>query len=257
MKILVIEPAEPDQSWTEKTCQVVSILKKLGYAVFKAAANGMLYEKVIREKPDVVFNLAGNDNETARRIPAILEIADVRYTGSCMMALSFNRFYNLMFPLLADSGIPTAPFVVMKAGQTIPVDHLHYPLTLFREGLCSGQNLDTLADLRSALKSIPIHDEVIVFGYMKGEREHLYLLDGAPIMTAGNRLCLKPALKAYDVMEARGLARFDFMRSDEVLLSGVDMSPHPLDDDLMKDAAESGWDEGKLVQYLVEHAGRD
>lgn len=257
MKILVIEPAEPDQAVTEKNQRVISILEKFGHDVHKTFANISLYEHAIQEQPDLVFNLAGNGNDSACRIPAILEIADIKYTGSCMMALSFNRFYNLLFPLLADSGILTVPFKVMKAGQSTPLGHLQYPLLLFQEGSCNGQILNSRRDLSLALDRIPIQNEVIVFGHIPGERVHLFLLDGTPIKTTSNLICLEPAVKAFRVMEARGLARFDFLLSNELLLVGVDMSPHPLDENLMKDGAESDWDAVKMIQYMVEHAGRD
>jgi D-alanine-D-alanine ligase-like ATP-grasp enzyme len=258
MKILVLEPAEPDDAEVDKTGRVLSILNQLGHEVLEALPDALLYEQVIKRKPDVVFNLASAyEAEKANRVPVVLEIADVSYTGSGILGLSLNRFYNLLFPLLAASGVQTVPFKVMKAGQFTHPDGLGYPLTLFREGARLGQVLENEDELKTAMRVIAPREDVIVFGFVKGEKESLFILDSIPFLTSSNSPCLEPALKTYALIEARGLARFDFVRSDSMLLSGIDSAPDSLGEQLLRDAAAAGWDEERLIQYMVEHAGRD
>lgn len=258
MKILVLESAEPDDAGADKTAKVISILGKLGHEVLEALPDVRLFEQVVNLQPDVVFNLAGAyEAEKANRVPAILEIADVRYTGPGMLGLSLNRFYSMLFPLLLMSGVHTAPFKVMKAGQFSPPDGLRYPLTLFPEGIRFGQVLENEGELKAAMGVIAPREDVIVFGSVTGEAESLFILDSIPFLNSGNSLCLEPALKAYGLIEARGLARFDFLRSDEMFLNGIDSSPDPLDEHLLRDAAAAGWDAERLIQHMVEHAGRD
>ena len=51
--------------------------------------------------------------------------------------------------------------------------------------------------------------------------------------------------------------RFDFMVSEQPLLVGIEVSPDPLDEKLLQLAALAGWDAEKIIQTLLEHAGRD
>ncbi len=225
MKILVLEPAEPDDAVADKTAKIISILKKLGHEVLSALPDARLYERVTSNKPDVVFNLASAyAADKANRIPAILEIADVRYTGPGILGLSLNRFYSFLFPLLLASGVHTVPFEVMKAGQFSQPDGLCYPLILFREGIRFGQGIDNESELKAAMNESVPREDVIIFGSVNGKKESLFILDSIPFLTSSNGLCLEPALKTYRLIEARGLARIDFLSTDEMLLTSIDSS---------------------------------
>lgn len=254
MKIAIVEESPLDAAEPDLNSQLISILLKLGHDVCRLAADALLFENIIKEKPDLVYSLVRKEMDTARRIPALLEIAAVQYAGPGMMALSFNCFYNLLFPLLTDSGILTSPFLVMKAGQPFELGNLDFPLRLHREGYSNGQTLNTKMELNSALKKIPERDEVILFGHVNATRKHIYLLGERPLVGKDNSVCIEPAVRAYCVMEGRGLARFDFLCSDKVLLTEVEMAPHPLEPLMVREAAEYGWDTEKLIQQILEDA---
>jgi D-alanine-D-alanine ligase-like ATP-grasp enzyme len=258
VKILLLEPAEPDPDSTVKTHQVFDLLKQLGYEVIELPLKTDLYENVMREKPDIVFNLASiyawnNTN----LLPAILEIAGVPYTGSGMLGLSLVRNFTKLFPLLSESGIRVAPYTIIKTGSTIPNIELHYPLHLYIDGTRHNLVLANDLELKNALQALPSQTEVVLQEHRHGEVLSQYILDATPFLFSLTESYWKPALEIYQLMEARGLVRIDFIQSDEPLMIGIEISPDPLDEKLLQLAAQAGWDAEKIIQTLVEHAGRD
>jgi D-alanine-D-alanine ligase-like ATP-grasp enzyme len=258
VKILLLEPAEPDPDSTDKTNKICILLKQLGYEVVEIPCNVALYENVIREKPEIVFNLASiyEWNKT-NLIPAILEIAGVRYTGSGILALSLVRNFTKLFPLLSETGIRVAPYQILKAGSTILNTELRYPLNLYLDGTWRNLVLANEIELKSALQGLPPQTELVLQERRDGEVVSQYILDSTPFLSSLTEPYWTPALKIYQLMEARGLVRIDFIKSDEPLMTGIEVAPDPLDEKLLQRAAQAGWDAEKIIQTLVEHAGRD
>lgn len=258
MKILLLEPAEPDPDSTVKTHQIFDLLKQLGYEVVELTLKTDLYENVMREKPDIVFNLASIYawNKT-NLVPAILEIAGVPYTGSGMLGLSLVRNFTKLFPLLSESGIRVAPYTIIKTGSTIPNTELHYPLNLYIDGTRHNLVLANDLELKNALQALPPQTEVVLQEHRHGEVLSQYILDSTPFLSSLTESYWKPALEIYQLMEARGLVRIDFIKSDEPLVIGIEISLDPLDEKLLQLAAQADWDAEKIIQTLVEHAGRD
>jgi D-alanine-D-alanine ligase-like ATP-grasp enzyme len=237
--------------------QIYSSLKRLGYEVVERGCNKSLLKNVRKDKPDVVFNLSSIYAwDKTYLIPAILEIAGARYTGSGILGLSLARNYTKLFPLLFNSGIRAPAFAIIPAGNP-PPDELRYPLTLLHDGLRGGLSLRNAEDLDRALDLFPAGEEVLLREQMVGERVSLFILDRSSFPSAGDPLYLATGQKAYDVMEARGLARFDFIRSDEPILERVEIAPDPLDEQFLQTAASAGWDEDRVLQSLVQHSGLD
>jgi hypothetical protein len=60
-------------------------------------------------------------------------------------------------------------------------------------------------------------------------------------------------------MEARGLARFDFVldEGDRPLLEAVDAAPDPLDERLLNAAEGVGWNLDRVLHALVQHSAMD
>jgi D-alanine-D-alanine ligase-like ATP-grasp enzyme len=257
VKICLLEPVDRDSATAAKMQQIYSSLKRLGYEVVERGCNKSLLTNVRKDKPDVVFNLSSIYAwDKTYLIPAVLEIAGVRYTGSGILGLSLARNYTKLFPLLFNSGIRVPAFAVITAGNP-PSDGLRYPLTLLREGLRGGLSLRNAEDLDRTLDLFPAGEEVLLLEHMAGERVSLFILDRSPFPSAGDQLYLAAVQKAYDVMEARGLARFDFIRSDKPILEWVEIAPDPLDEQFLQIAASAGWDEDRVLQSLVQHSGRD
>jgi D-alanine-D-alanine ligase-like ATP-grasp enzyme len=237
--------------------RIYSSLKRLGYEVVERGCNKSLLANIWKDEPGVVFNLSSIYAwEKTYLIPAILEIAGVRYTGSGIIGLSLARNYTKLFPLLFNSGIRVPAFAVMTPGNP-PPDGLRYPLALLREGQQGVFSLKNAEDLGWALDLLPAGEAVLLLEQMAGERVSLFTLDGSPFPDAGEPLYLAAVQRAYHVMEARGLARFDFIRSDEPILERVEIAPDPLDEQFLQTAALAGWDMDRVLQFLVQHSGRD
>lgn len=232
-------------------------MTRLGYEVVERGYGKSLLSSLWKDHPDVVFNLPSIYAwEGTNLIPAILEIAGVRYTGSGMLGLSLARNDTKLFPLLLNSGIRVPAFVIIPAGS--PASRgLHYPLTLYRDNLPRGLRLSSEPELVRAVNLCPESEEVCLQEQAPGERVSLFMLDQTTFLGAGGQPYRAIARKAYEVIEARGLARFDFVCSDEPLLEGVDVAPDPLDGAFLQAASSAGWDQEHVLQAMVNHACRD
>ena len=226
--------------------------------VLRQTADSGMYAALLKSAPEVVFNLASIYGwKRTNLVPAVLEIAGVRYTGSNLLSLSLARNYTKRFPLLLASGVPMVEFAVMKAGEAAVPAGFDFPLTLYCDGVYDEMTINSRAELKEALKDYPPREDLVLQKMVTGERSSIYILDSAPFLPPENPACLEPALKAYELLEARGLARFDFIKTDSFYLDEIDLSPDPLDEAFLKAAAEHGLDEADILQQLLEHAGQD
>ena len=258
MKILLLSLRNSSSANLEKISEIKIDLMRIGHQVFEIKADASMYQVLKSRKPDLVFNLASvYDEEKANRIPAILEIAGVSYTGSGMLGLSFNRFYNQLFPLVSESGIDTMPFRTIKADESGLLHDLTFPVTLFREGSCKKSLFGEASEIRKFLRTLPPHDEVILFNALKGKPISIFILNRIPFLTKDNHPCLEAASRIYDLIEARGLARFDFIIHDGILFASMDCAPDPLNLELNQDMLENGWNQTRLLTYMVETASSD
>jgi D-alanine-D-alanine ligase-like ATP-grasp enzyme len=258
MKILLLEPSDEEPDSTGKIKKIRVLLKQLGHQVMECKFNPALYETAVVGKPDVVFNLAGAyEWEKTNLIPAILEIVGVRYTGSGMLALSLVRNPTKLLSLLHKSGIPVVPFKIIKAGDDLGNNNLKFPLVLRRDGSQDQQVLADLKAVKGALEKLPGQEELVLQEHNNSGTASLFILDANSFPISQNTPELELALRAYQLIEARGLVRFDFIDSDQPLLAGIEVSPDPLDEILLKDAKKAGLNEEKVMQALLEHAGRD
>jgi D-alanine-D-alanine ligase-like ATP-grasp enzyme len=238
--------------------KICALLKQLGYEVIEQNCDPLLYEHLRKDHPEVVFNLSSIYGwEKANLVPAVLEVAKVHYTGSGMLGLSLARNYTKLFPLLYNSGIRVPPFHIIAAESSVPLQELHYPLRLYRDGEKRVLLLRNGDELLRVLNKLPAHKKVLLLEPALGKRVSLYLLDNLPILGTPGNACLATAQKVYRIMEARGLVHFDFIQNDPPVLVNVEIAPDPLDEELLHEAQQAGWDAPHLLQLLVEHAGSD
>jgi len=258
MKILLLDPEESEPDSKNKIYKISALIKQLGHEVIESKANKAFYEKVISEKPDVVFNLAsiyslGNCN----LIPAILEIADVRYTGSGLLGLSLARSYTKLFALLLQSGIPLDPFIISKVKVGVGHNHLRYPLRLLRDGCCQNTVVSNNLELKRAIKSIPQQGDIVLQECSPDSTKNIFLCNSLVFPANAESRFVNPASEVYHLIEARGIVRLDFRDSDRAPLTGIEISPDPLGEQLLEKARLSGWDEKRIIQLMIDQAGRD
>jgi hypothetical protein len=257
VKICLLESAVQDSDTTAKLQKICTGLKSLGYEVVKRECNASLLTNLRMDHPDVIFNLASIYTwGKANLIPAVLEIAGVDYTGSGILGLSLARNYTRLFPLLYNSGICLPAFAIIAAGCPLP-DRLQYPLILLRDNLPDQLSLKNSEDLAWTFNQIPVGEEVLLLEKITGERVSIFILNNSPFLPTDQRPYLAAAQKVYGILEARGLARFDFICADKPVLEGVEIAPDPLDEKFLQAATLVGWNEDRVLQVLVQHSGRD
>src|ERR1700739_2397248 len=138
MKILVLfdlaRRADPEETFSARSLKeedkpteadVLSCLKRLGHdvetlAVFDDVA--AMVEKLKSCAPDVVFNLSESfyhDRSHEPNIPALLELMNVRYTGSGPDALLLCKDKALAKKALAFHRVRSPHFVVSHRGHPL------------------------------------------------------------------------------------------------------------------------------------------
>jgi len=128
---------------------------------------------------------------------------------------------------------------------------------LIVDGYQGKFRLENNADLERRLDQFSEGSGYLLLEQVDGDQVSLFLLDRVPLPNTYDEHYLTIAQKAYDVMEARGLARFDFNQSNEPTLIGVDIAPDPLDEYLLITAASAGLDQDSILQLIIQHSGSD
>ena len=106
-------------------------LEKFGIETSLYPATPNLSQKLIKDKPNMVFNLTGSVRGLeymAATIPGILEMHDIPYTGAGILgeSLGYNKF--LIKKLLEQHGVPVPNFQLFSNSNT-PIDiSLRFPL---------------------------------------------------------------------------------------------------------------------------------
>jgi D-alanine-D-alanine ligase-like ATP-grasp enzyme len=258
MKILLLEPADCDHAAAAKITTIRRILAQLGHQVIEQDFNDGFFSRLVDEKPQVVFNLASVYAwEKTAYLPAILEIAGARYTGSGFLTLTLLRHPVKLLPLLEKTGIRIPPYRIIKAGEPAPADSLRFPLSILQDDRRTGVVVASAIELQQALQAIPPQEELVLREIQGNDVVRVFILDAQIFPREAPPSLLQPALNAYHLVEARGLARFDFLLAGEPLLAAIDAAPDPLDEGFVKAAASAGLDETAIIRTMIAQAGSD
>jgi D-alanine-D-alanine ligase-like ATP-grasp enzyme len=234
------------------------LLNRLGYEVKEQTCGPTLYERVRKDHPGVVFNLSSIYGwDKSNLVPAVLEIAGVRYTGSGMLGLSLARNYTRLFPLLQNSGVRVPPFQLVGSRDLAGIHGMQFPLQVYQDGKKNPIFIKNSIELEKILRKLALHEKVLLMEPVAGKKQSLFILDGMPFLTSPGEAYIELAQKAFQLMEAKGLARFDFLEGSQPTLINIEISPDPLGKDLLQEAELAGWDAAHILQLLVEHAGND
>jgi hypothetical protein len=233
-------------------------LKQPGCEVISRRCGPGLFAELRRDHPDVVFNLASVYGQApADLAPAILEMAGVAYTGSGLLGLSLAHNYSQLLPLLAGVSLRLPPFVAGTAGECALPPDFAFPLYLYVDGERRAIIAAPPEELAAALSALPASHGVAVLEPPAGRQTNLFLLDRQPFLSTPGGDCLVQARQACELLETRGLVRFDFTAGRRPVLVAIQVAPDPLDADLLYAATAHGWDAGRLLRSLVDHAGSD
>lgn len=141
----------------EETADAIAdALKKGGCEVTKIQADAEAYERLMRLKPQIVFNMAEGLHGESRRshIPAILEMLRIPYTGSGPLTLAISLDKGLTHQLLSVEDIPSPSFQVFTAADERLGEELGFPLVVkpVAEGSSKGIRSNSLVRDEEALR---------------------------------------------------------------------------------------------------------
>ena len=116
----------------EHEAQVIGgYLEKMGIRVKLYPGRPEVIEQIVRDKPEMMFNLVGSisgQEYLSATIPGMLEAIDMPYTGAGMLgeSLAYNKF--LVKQLLQSHGVPTPQSQMMPNANTPLSQDLRFPL---------------------------------------------------------------------------------------------------------------------------------
>jgi D-alanine-D-alanine ligase len=99
---------------------IAQTLRRLGHEVEKLGDGRELLQRLLAEPPDLVFNTAegqGIGRSREARVPAVLEMLGIPYTGSDPLTLAVTLDKDCARRLVASAGIAVPPGVVVQAGE--------------------------------------------------------------------------------------------------------------------------------------------
>lgn len=131
-------PRHPDQApdaWaeldSESTIQsIAAAIESAGHRVFPMEGDISICEKLQKLRPDLAFNICEGHFGASResQVPAILEMLQIPYTGSKVLALALTLDKAMCKRLLVYHGLPTTPFqeftnvdTPLRPGLTFPL----------------------------------------------------------------------------------------------------------------------------------------
>jgi len=177
------------------TTQIEDVLTKRGYTIKRMAAEAPV-KKLVRlledDNSDLIFNvcesLAGDGGEE-RRIAAVLELLDKRFTGSGSLALTLAGDKSLSKKLFEFHGVRSPEFTIISTTGTEGKPSLNkFPLivkpiaTDASIGIDAGSVVTTVEALMNRVFSIhqEFHTPALVEEYIDGRELYVGVLGNPP-----------------------------------------------------------------------------
>jgi D-alanine-D-alanine ligase len=172
--------------------RVEDALERLGHEVVPIDVGADLIERLRSARPDAAFvAMHGRDGEDGT-VQELLEILDIPYTGSGVLACSRTMDKVLTKHLLIEAGLPTPQFFSFNetaferlgAGQTLPAieERLDFPIVVkpARGGSALGIKFaETAADVPGALvNAFSYDDRVLLERHVAGRDLAAGIVDG-------------------------------------------------------------------------------
>src|SRR5438105_14629057 len=111
---------------------VAAVLRDLGHDVEKLGDGRDLLERLLTRPPDFVFNFAegqGIGRSREARVPAVLEMLGIPYTGSDPLTLAVTLDKDCAKRLVQSAGVMVPRGVVVPApGSALPIADLQLPM---------------------------------------------------------------------------------------------------------------------------------
>lgn len=164
---------------SEKTIAAIAkALEGFGHTVLPVEADRHLPKWLHDNRVDLAFNIAEGFRGEAReaRVPALLELLEIPYTGSGVLALSLALDKARSKKLFLSAGVPTPKFQLFSNPQEPLSGNLHFPLIV--KPNCEGSGKGIWAEsvvhqegaLRTQVQKVfdTCRQEVLVEEYIEG-----------------------------------------------------------------------------------------
>jgi D-alanine-D-alanine ligase len=188
-------------------------LLSMGHQVIHLEADETLVDTVRQAAPDICFNIAeglrGDSRES--QVPALLEMLGIPYTGSKILAHAVSLDKAATKRIWRDTGLPTAPFQVLRWADE-PLDRgLAFPLFVkpLHEGTGMGINGHSIVHDEAALRQQArwliqtYRQPALVESYLPGREFTVGLIGNtrSPMETRWNDLYDQRGFHVFPVLE--------------------------------------------------------
>ena len=178
---------------------IAAALESLGHPVIRLGGGRHFLETVLKDKPDLVFNIAeglGNYRSREAQVPSVLEMLDIHYTGSDPQCLAICLDKPLTKDLVAHAGVTTPAWRVIRTVQQLKeTDWGQFPFPAFVKpehegssmGIRAGSTVESAAEL---LKKAPellesYRQPVMVEQFIVGEEITVGVVGNSPPKVIG------------------------------------------------------------------------
>jgi D-alanine-D-alanine ligase len=165
-------------------------LRKHGYDADILEADRQLYEKLARDSYSFVFNIAEGINGGAResQVPAILDMLNIPYTGSGVLAQAITLDKTKTKEILLYHGIPTPKYQLFKSAKDRLNMTLQFPLIVKpnAEGSSKGIRNNSLVfnerELRQIVNFVLVNykQPALVEEYLQGREFTVSIIGNNP-----------------------------------------------------------------------------
>jgi D-alanine-D-alanine ligase len=179
---------------------IATVLRGLGHEVEQLGDGRELLERLLADPPDFVFNIAegqGIARSREARVPAVLEMLGISYTGSDPLTLAVTLDKDCAKRLVASAGVAVPPGVVIEptsiANLRFAICDLQFPLIVkpawegSSKGIRGTSVVDGLTELEDVVHSL-MNDHrqpVLVEEFIQGDELTVGVLGNAPPQVLG------------------------------------------------------------------------
>jgi D-alanine-D-alanine ligase len=181
---------------------IAAVLQDLGHAVVKLGDGRELLERLLADPPDFVFNIAegqGIGRAREARVPAVLEMLGIPYTGSDPLTLAVTLDKDCAKRLVASTGVAVPRGVVLQPSAAgFELDEADWSALTFPvivkpawEGSSKGIRGKNLAERREQLPEVieslwrDHRQPVLVEEYIQGDELTVGVIGNAPPQVLG------------------------------------------------------------------------
>ena len=150
--------AQAEYDSMDTVLAIESAIRKLGHQTVLLEADETLPQRLLQEKPDLVFNIAEGRDGRGReaQVPALLNLFTIPFTGSDETTLCLSLDKALTKRILSTYHIPTPRYCLYSPGESIRTAGLKFPVIVKpnAEGSSKGIADVCIAESSNELKSL-------------------------------------------------------------------------------------------------------